>query len=1393
MKKIFFSIIAICIGMCAVAQVYFYVCKTDGTKVEYKVSEVDSISFMEYNITPTIEPLSGVFSVSTNKTVKFAPGNLQCALSATDTVWAFAENQYDMLGKSNVSGSVLADKIDLFGWSSNNIKAPWGISTSKTNGYYSGEFVDWGKNIGDGNTWRTLTKEEWVYLFRTRNDAVNKYGAACIRLNNTDSVTGIIVLPDSWNCPSGVEFKSGMGSWYTPSDYAKKQVFELSQWQQLEAAGALFLPAAGYRPGFDVNNLHQNGSYWSSVVDDENSNNAYGFGFDGCDIATEDSHQRSWGQSVRLVQDANSKSEGTITTSYNISVAENTNGIVTLSATTAKAGETVTLTITPNSGYELQMLSVTCNGKEVSVTNNSFVMPEGEVEISAVFVASSTENSHAWVDLGLPSGLRWATTNVGATNPEDYGDYYAWGEITTKDSYTWENYTLANGSEDAFTKYCSNSHYGKDGFTDELTTLEAADDAATQIWGENWRMPTMGEWAELINNCTWTWTTKNGVNGYEVKATNGNSIFLPAAGSLRGGELYDAGSSGGYWSSSLLTYNPQCAEEVYFRSSYPGSGGGPRYFGQPVRPVMDTNSKSEGTITISYSISVAENTNGIVTLSTTTAKSGETVTLTITPNSGYELQTLSVTSGGKEVTVTNNSFVMPEGEVEILAIFEAIEYKITIAETANGTVTPSATTASAGETVTLTITPNSGYELQTLSVTCNGKEVSVTNNSFVMPAGNVEISASFVASSTENSHTWVDLGLPSGLLWATCNVGATNPEDCGDYYAWGEIATKSTYDWSTYKYANGSSVTFTKYCTSSSYGTVDNKTILEAADDVATQNWGGNWRMPTSNEWKELIDNCDWTWITKNSVNGYEVKATNGNSIFLPAAGSGLLSAGSGGFYWSSSLYTYTCGAQEVYFNSDSHELAYYGNRSYGQSVRPVQDANSKSEETITTSYNISVAENTNGIVTLSATTAKAGETVTLTIIPNSGYELQTLSVTCNGKEVSVTNNSFVMPEGEVEISASFASSPITVSFYKPSTWKRVYLYSWTAGVNKATEQMGAWPGTELTKVNADGFYYHTFDASLKEINFIFHAGTGLQTSDLWTDEDVCYAWSNGAEKKLEDCKTTFNITVSETTNGTITPSTTTAQIGETITLKVTPDSHYYLQSLNVMCGNEKVAVTDRSFVMPAGDVTISATFVFVSGTENGYDYVDLGLPSGLKWATCNLDATKPEDYGNYYAWGEIATQDSSYTWSTYKYANGSSITLTKYNNSSSNGIVDNKTTLEAADDAATQNWGGNWRMPTIGEWQELIDNCAWTWTTLNGVNGYEVKATNGNSIFLPAAGSRNDGGLHDAGTNGRYWSSSLYTDDPNYAQYVFFYSDYHGTVGRSRACGRSVRPVLSK
>ena len=192
------------------------------------------------------------------------------------------------------------------------------------------------------------------------------------------------------------------------------------------------------------------------------------------------------------------------------------------------------------------------------------------------------------------------------------------------------------------------------------------------------------------------------------------------------------------------------------------------------------------------------------------------------------------------------------------------------------------------------------------------------------------------------NHEYVDLGL--SVKWATCNVGATKPEEYGDYFAWGETQPKSTYIWSTYKWCNGSYDTQTKYNTNSRYGTVDNKTQLELSDDAARANWGGSWRMPTDAELTELRENCTWAWTTQNGVYGYKVTSKKSGytnkSIFLPAAGfrlsSDLDSAGSRGYYWSSSLYTdYLHYACELRFTSD-YVRRLDSDRYYGQSVRPV-------------------------------------------------------------------------------------------------------------------------------------------------------------------------------------------------------------------------------------------------------------------------------------------------------------------------------------------------------------------------------------------------------------------------------------------------------------------------
>ena len=193
------------------------------------------------------------------------------------------------------------------------------------------------------------------------------------------------------------------------------------------------------------------------------------------------------------------------------------------------------------------------------------------------------------------------------------------------------------------------------------------------------------------------------------------------------------------------------------------------------------------------------------------------------------------------------------------------------------------------------------------------------------------------------------------------------------------------------------------------------------------------------------------------------------------------------------------------------------------------------------------------------------------------------------------------------------------------------------------------------------------------------------------------------------------------------------------------------------------------------------------NGQHNGHGYVDLGLPSGLKWATCNVGASSPEGYGNYYAWGEITTKD-----------NCSSSNCAIYNKTidelKTMGYIDESGNLTPSHDAATANWGGSWRMPTKAEMEEMKSNCTWEWTTLNDVNGYKVTSkTNGNHIFLPAAGYSYSYGssLDGAGSEGGYWSSTPDESNANLACFLYFNGGYYLEDYDFRNCVQSVRPVV--
>lgn len=212
------------------------------------------------------------------------------------------------------------------------------------------------------------------------------------------------------------------------------------------------------------------------------------------------------------------------------------------------------------------------------------------------------------------------------------------------------------------------------------------------------------------------------------------------------------------------------------------------------------------------------------------------------------------------------------------------------------------------------------------------------------------------------------------------------------------------------------------------------------------------------------------------------------------------------------------------------------------------------------------------------------------------------------------------------------------------------------------------------------------------------------------------------------------------------------------------------------------------------------------TGTANGHEYVDLDLPSGTLWATCNVGASKPEDYGNYYAWGETKVK-SVYNDETYKYCNVNwdnvfglkafgINNLTKYCNNSSygnNGFTDNQTMLEGCDDVAKTNWGNGWHIPTKAQWNELLKYTTNQWTTQNGVSGTLFTAKNGQTLFLPAAGSREGNGFRDVGSHGKYWSSLVDTDVAYSAWYFSFVSGFCRMACLNRTYGFSVRPVREK
>ena len=735
-----------------------------------------------------------------------------------------------------------------------------------------------------------------------------------------------------------------------------------------------------------------------------------------------------------------------------------------------------------------------------------------------------------------------------------------------------------------------------------------------------------------------------------------------------------------------------------------------------------------GSKSAACSVSVTTPVTGIsLDRTSITLEEGQNTTLiaTISPNdadnktvnwSSDKTNIASVDNTGKVTAIAEGSATIKAAIGEFSATCTVKVSKIEIAVT-EVTLSKTSLELVEGDEVTLTATvhPSNATDKTVTWSTSNtnvativdGTVTAVSVGTATITAEAGDKSATCTVTVVSKGPEAVDLGLPSGIKWASYNIGATKPEEYGDYFAWGETEPKYNYGWSTYKWCNGTENTFTKYNTNSSYGTVDNKTLLEQSDDAARANLGGKWRMPTSAEFDELYKNCLWTWTTQGGKNGYKVTSNkNGNSIFLPVAGMRWGTSkeymDNEGYYWSSSLGTNNPhSAQSLRLSNGYYYLMNYA-RKYGISVRPVYG-----DLFLVSSVSLS---QTSLMLEVGNTT-----TLTVTVKPDNATDKTVSWISSNTSVATVS-------EGMVTAIADGTATITAVAGDKSATC------------------------TVTVTVPVSSIYLNPTTLTL-EVGKTYSLMATVYPSNA-TDKTV--SW------------TSSNTSVATVSKGTVTA----------------------------------VSVGTATITAEAGDKSATCVVTVASSVPKA---VDLGL--SVRWASYNIGATKPEEYGDYFAWGETEPKDN-YDWSTYKWCNGTENTFTKYNTSSSYGTVDKITRLEQSDDAARANWGGNWRMPTQNEFQELMSNCTCSQTTINGVKGYLLTSKRtGNSIFLPTAGGRKGTSVADAGSTFVYWASTLvmYESSPTYEAYdprygaslhIYYATSYTLMGSYARYLGFPIRPV---
>ena len=1153
--------------------------------------------------------------------------------------------------------------------------------------------------------------------------------------------------------------------------------------------------------------------------------------------------------------------------------------------------------------------------KEYGETLRIFLPCESGTTKEACLSQNSRPVEVLMVDLGLSSGTKWAARNLGATSVEDYGNYYAWGEVDTKDCYNYDTYKMRTGS--------TYLNLGED-----YIIAGTQNDAAAVNWGGIWTLPTKANFEELMNTavCTWNRGTINGVNGYLITGPNGNRIFLPDAGMMSGATLDYSNAGASYqtanqsWDRSGYNWTLSWHRDYNSYTCYlEGSSVHPpfgwdkstlRYYGRSVRAVCAPNGMSlDGVV---YNIRT----------DSSTWKLGDTeATL---------YGTLSSTTPIKDdVTV---GFVIGDSTT-----IDKDHYRFIMSKT----------TRLAGPfSETLDVYDNIGYYYR----------------AFIETADTV-----FYGKARHYGYEMVDLGL--SVKWANMNIGADQPSDYGNYYAWGETEPKNVYSTATYQFRTNQNLGEDMNIA----GTDQDVAHVKMGNAWRMPNYSEMKELIDSCSWvRTTLDNVSGYRVTSNRE-GYKDK-----SIFLPAAGyvnAGSYDAVNlGGSYWTSSqggnssVFAWSLSWHPDY---DSGKLYYNGSsvhppfgwdvatvRYFGRSVRAVAVPNTPTQDglvvniatdsvkwklddteaalygTVSSTTPLTrsitrgflVGENDSIIKGSAAVlydlydeTDKAGKySKTIAVHDNFGYwfrayidtgdtvfygkarhyglEIVDLGLPSGTKWANLNVGASYPEEygdyyawGETSTKSDYSSatylfSPTNLNIGEdynimgteldaahvnmgnawqlPSKAQLVELcdnctWTWTS-VNNVSGYRVTGPNKNSIFLPASGLMigtsrsYDSSDGDNGNHGGSYQSGTSGDDTSIynWTlswrygyssntiyvqggDNHPPFGWDvatyryygrtvravfvpnlnakDGTIMNVETLRGMWSLDDAEATiYGKWSSTTTVSEAGVNVGFIVG-------DSANIVIGNDRAnlrrtqhSTQNESFqtTLPISDnmgywyrayLEYGDTVVYGTAYHIGLEKVDLGLPSGTLWANMNVGASNPEDYGNYYAWGERTTKES--------YTSGN------YQNSGQNPGTNGDIAGIYNNDAARFNMGEGWQMPTKAQIEELRDKCSWVWTCENSVNGYRVIGPNKRYIFLPSAGYMNGTTLCSPGYSSdrndhgaSYWCSLCNTGNTSYAwslswrygystntRYVLGGNDhppFGWDVATVRWFGRSVRAV---